>query len=239
MPAAAAVEARMMWAMRFARFRPAPTSRRRRRRQHGQGMVEFALVAPVFFFTIFAMIDGGFLLFSVNAVDQATTIGTNSIAGLGKLSTADITAMQRMAASPGLKSTSLITISEIDVEELVTNLTGDGFTTHSDGTPIVATGCTGGPTGVDGTLECVNEYAFVGSGTSPTINVINGTCTSAVDPSQCPPWPPSTRNVYNGQSSFVGLKVSYSYKFFTGVGGTFNLTTTKTFRLEPQNAPGS
>src|ERR1035441_8334339 len=88
---------------------------------------------------------------------------------------------------------------------------------------IVATGCTGGPTGVDGTLECVNEYSFVGSGTSPTINVINGTCTSAVDPSQCPPWPPSTRNVYNGQSSFVGLKVSYSYKFFTGVGGTFNL----------------
>ncbi len=64
-------------------------------------MVEFALVAPVFFFTIFAMIDGGFLLFSINAVDQATTVGSNSIAGLGKVSTADTTALQRMAASPG------------------------------------------------------------------------------------------------------------------------------------------
>ena len=202
-------------------------------------MVEFALVAPVFFFTIFAMIDGGFLLFSVNAVDQATTVASNSIAALGKLSTADVTAMQRMAASAGLESTSLINISEIDVEELVNNSTGDGFTVHTDGTPVVQTGCTGGPTGVDGTLECVNQYKFIGSGASPTIDVINGTCTSSVDPSECPPWPPSTRDVYNGQSAFVGLKVSYSYKFFTGVGGTFNLTTTKTFRLEPENAPGS
>src|ERR1022692_4608533 len=157
MPAAAAVEARMMWAMRFARFHPAPTSRRRRRRQRGQGMVEFALVAPVFFFVIFAMIDGGFLLFSVNAVDQATTIGTNSIAALGKVSTADITAMQRIAASPGLRSTSLI-----DVAELVTNSTGDGFQLNSDGTPQVQTGC--------GSVSalCVDEYQFSGPGTNPT-----------------------------------------------------------------------
>ncbi len=49
----------------------------------------------------------------------------------------------------------------------------------------------------------------------------------------------STRDVYNGQSSFVGLKVNYTYKFFTGMAGTANLTTTKTFRLEPQNAPGT
>jgi Flp pilus assembly protein TadG len=196
-------------------------------------MVEFALVAPVFFFVIFAMIDGGFLLFSVNAVDQATTIASNSIAGLGKVSTADITAMQRMAASPGLRSTSLVNVSEIDVEELATNSTGDGFQTNVDGTPMIQTGC-----GSTGAL-CVNQYKFSGSGTTPTIVVFNGTCTSAVDPSQCPPWPPSARDVYNGESSFVGLKVTYSYHFFTGVGGTANLTTTKTFRLEPENAPGT
>ena len=196
-------------------------------------MVEFALVAPVFFFVIFAMIDGGFLLFSVNAVDQATTIGTNSIAALGKVSTADITAMQRIAASPGLRSTSLINVSEIDVEELVTNSTGDGFQLNSDGTPQVQTGC--------GSVSalCVDEYQFSGPGTNPTIVVFNGTCASSVDPSQCPPWPPSARDVYNGESSFVALKVSYSYRFFTGVTGTVNLTSTKTFRLEPQNAPGT
>lgn len=206
-------------------------------------MVEFAIVAPVFLFTMFAMIDGGFLLFSVNAVDQATTVGGNAIAGLGKVSTADITAMQRMAASAGLETTSLVNVSEIDVEELVTNATGDGFNTHSDGTPVIQTGCTGGPSGVDGSAECIDKYKFGGSGTTPPIVVINGgqystQCVSG-DASGCPPWPPSQRDVVNGESSFVGLKVTYSYRFLTGVAGTVNLTTTKTFRLEPQNAPGS
>jgi len=32
----------------------------------------------------------------------------------------------------------------------------------------------------------------------------------------------------------VALKVSYSYHFFTQVGGNFNLTALKTFRLEPE-----
>ena len=233
----------MMWAMRSARSRPAVTSGHRRRHQRGQGMVEFALVAPVFFFVIFAMIDGGFLLFSVNAVDQATTVGSNSIAALGKVSLADITSLQRMSASSSLGATSLITVSEIDVEQLVTNSTGDGFTVHGDGTPVLQTGCSGGPTGVDGTLECVNQYKFVGSGTNPTVSVLNGghytsQCASG-DPSGCPPWPPAARDVYNGQSSFVALKISYTYRFFTGVAGTANLTATKTFRLEPQNAPGT
>jgi Flp pilus assembly protein TadG len=206
-------------------------------------MVEFALVAPVFFFVIFAMIDGGFLLFSVNAVDQATTVGSNSVAALGKISLADITSIQRMAASSSLGATSLITISEVDVEQLVTNATGDGFTVHSDGTPVIQIGCSGGPTGVDGALECVNQYKITGFGASPTVTVLNGghytsQCASG-DASGCPPWPPAARDVYNGQSSFVALKVSYSYRFFTGVAGTANLTTTKTFRLEPQNAPGT
>lgn len=193
-------------------------------------MVEFALVAPVFFFVIFAMIDGGFLLFSVNAVDQATTVGSNSVAALGKLSTADTTSLQRMAASSSLGATSLISISEVDIEQLQTNTTGDGFNVHSDGTPMIQTGCTGGPTGVDGANECINRYSMTGFGTSPTIALI-GTSTA--------PWPPSVRNVYNGQSDFVGLKVTYTYRFFTGISPVATLSTTKTFRLEPQNAPGT
>ncbi len=205
-------------------------------------MVEFALVAPVFFFVIFAMIDGGFLLFSVNAVDQATTVGSNAIAGLGILSNADITGMQRMAGSASLGATSLITIKEIDVEELQTNPTGDGFNVDAQGNPLIQAGCT--PYGGGATVPCVNKYSFSSFGSSPTINVLNGGpsnggCASSVDPSQCPPWPPSTRDVSNGQSSFVGLKVTYKYQFFTGISGTATLTTTKTFRLEPQNAPGT
>jgi TadE-like protein len=225
--------------MRFTRCLPAVASQNRRRRKHGQGLVEFAIVAPVFFFVIFAMIDGGFFLFSVNAVDQATTVGSNAIAGLGKVSSADITAMQRIAASAGLETTSLVTVKELDVEELVTNATTDGFTVHADGTPVIQTGCTGGPTGTDGTNECIDQYKFGGSGSNPPIVVINGTCLSSVDASQCPPWPPSSRDITNGESSFVALKVSYSYRFLTGISGTVNLFTTKTFRLEPEAAPSS
>lgn len=243
MPAAAAPSARMMGSMRFARFRPVHASRRGRHSKHGQGLVEFALVAPVFLFTVFAMIDGGFLLFSVNAVDQATTVGSNAVAGLGRVSTADITAMQRMAASAGLETTSLVAVSEIDVEELVTNATQDGFTVHADGTPVVQTGCTGGPGGVDGTLECIDQYQFGGPGSTPPIVVLNTPHYTAQclvgDLSQCPPWPPSARDVTNGESSFVGLKVTYTYRFLTGIAPTLQLTTTKTFRLEPENSPGS
>jgi hypothetical protein len=44
--------------------------------------------------------------------------------------------------------------------------------------------------------------------------------------------------VFNGQSSFAALKVSYTYRFLTGIAPLAQLTTTKTFRLEPQLAPG-
>jgi hypothetical protein len=193
-------------------------------------MVEFALVAPVFFFVIFAMIDGGFLLFSVNAVDQATTVGSNSIAALGTATNADTLSLQRMAASSSLGATSLISITRVDIEKLHTNATGDGFDVHSDGTPQIQTGCSGGPTSlVDGANECINSYTMTGFGTSPTIALIGATA----------PWPPSARDVYNGQSDFVGLKVTYTYRFFTGIAPQATLTTTKTFRLEPQNAPGT
>jgi Flp pilus assembly protein TadG len=218
--------------MRVGSFCPPVGSPRRRGWKHGQGLVEFMIVAPVFFFVIFAMIDGGLLLYSVNAVDQSTTVGSNSIAGLGLASNADIGSLQKMSTA-GLQTTSLVKITEIDVEELVTNATSDGFSTHADGTPVIQTGCAGGPTGVDGANECVNRYTFSGS-TVVVMNAWSSCASSTNDPSQCPPWPPSVRDVVNGNSSFVGLKVAYSYHFFTDVGGTFNLTATKTFRLEPE-----
>jgi Flp pilus assembly protein TadG len=209
----------------------------------------------VFFLVIFALVDGGLLLYSVNAVDQAATIGSNAIAALGNAdgptNTADLTAVQRMATA-GLTTTSLVKVQEIDVEELVpcsvspycpNDTNPDGFQVHSDGTPRIQTGCTGGPTTSDGANSCVNEYTLTGS----TPNVVAAyqwkSCAAPPpnpgDPSQCPPWPPTARDITNGQSSFVGLKIKYTYSFFTGIAGTLSLTSLKTFRLEPQNNVGS
>jgi hypothetical protein len=221
--------------MRVAPNRYPIASPRRRRRKHGQGLVEFMIVAPVFFFVLFAMIDGGLLLYSINAVDQSTTVGSNSIAGLGLASNADIASIQKMGTS-GLQTTSLVKITEVDVAELVTNATNDGFSVHADGTPVIQTGCAGGPTGVDGTNECFNRYQLSGS-TVTVMDAWSSCGSSSGDPSQCPPWPPSVRNVVNGNSSFVELKITYSYRFFTEVGGNFNLTALKTFRLEPETNP--
>jgi hypothetical protein len=191
-------------------------------------MVEFALVAPIFFFGLFAIVDGGMLLYSMNAVDQAATVGANTIAAAGRDSLADINAVQKMV-SAGLGSTTLISVSEIDVMQLVDNPAG-GFSTNSDGSPKVQTGCSGGPN----SGQCVDRYTFTGSGSNATVNVLDGTCASSVDQSQCPPWRPSARNVANGTSSFVGLKITYTYHYFFGSTSTFTLSTTKTFRLEPQ-----
>ncbi|MBV8445754.1 MAG: pilus assembly protein [Candidatus Dormibacteraeota bacterium] len=226
----------------FQRGRPAA----QRRRQRGQGLVEFALVAPVFFLLIFAMVDGGFLLYGVNAVDHAATIGSNELAALGNsdgsTNTADFTALNKMA-SAGLTTTALIKITEIDVQELVPNSNGDGFKTNADGTPMVWTtstsptgvGCTGGPTdSEDGSGACTNQYAFNSSGAYLLAGAWSSCASSTGDPSQCPPWPPGARDITAGQSSFVALKVSYTYTFFTDISGHLNLTTTKTFRLEPE-----
>src|SRR5579884_2035150 len=97
-------------AMRVGPSFHACSSRRKRRR--GQGLVEFALVAPVFFFLIFALVDGGFLLYTVNTVDQTATIGANSIAGQGRVDTADFTALGKMAAA-GLTTTALVNVQEV------------------------------------------------------------------------------------------------------------------------------
>lgn len=47
------------------------TDATRRTRSRGQGLVEFALVAPVFFLLIAGVIEGGRLVYAYNAVNHA------------------------------------------------------------------------------------------------------------------------------------------------------------------------
>jgi hypothetical protein len=185
-------------------------------------------VAPLFFFALFAIVDGGLLLYSMNAVDQSATVGSNTVAAAGRDSLADINAVQKMAGA-GLGNTSLVTVTEIQVMRLADSPAG-GFQTNSDGSPKVQTGCAGGPNGG----QCVDRYSVTGGGSNPVVAVLNGSCAPSVDQSQCPPWPPAARNVASGTASYVGLKIFYTYHFFTGIAPQFSLTSTKTFRLEPQ-----
>lgn len=47
------------------------SARRRRDRRSGQGLVEFALVVPLFFLVVFGVFDGARLIFTVESLNQA------------------------------------------------------------------------------------------------------------------------------------------------------------------------
>ncbi|MGH7722523.1 MAG: TadE family protein [Candidatus Dormibacteria bacterium] len=52
-----------------------PSGRRRRRRSHGQGLVEFALIAPVALLVIVGIVVGCLLFFQSSAVHDGATAG--------------------------------------------------------------------------------------------------------------------------------------------------------------------
>jgi Flp pilus assembly protein TadG len=203
-------------------------------------MVEFALVMPVFFAAIWGIINGGLLLYSMNAVAHSAQIGSMSIAASGDVPNTDILGVQRMAQA-GLGTTALVTVTEIDVEELENSPTG-GYQT-SNGSPVIQTGCAGARGTFAGTGDCVDRYSFTDNAGSVTVNVLDPGCTASVDVSQCPPWTPESRSVSNdltGQSptgsgcSYVELVVSYHFNFFGAPAGDIQLTSRSDFRLEPQ-----
>ena len=221
-----------------------PQRRGKRPGQSGQGMVEFALVMPVFFGALWALINGSMLLYSANAVSHSASVGADSIAASDDAQNADMLGTQRMAAA-GMGTTALVNVSEIDVEELENSASG-GYTT-SAGAPVIQAGCTGAgskaPVNPSDNGLCIDRYTFSGSGSSLTVTALDGTCTSAVDPSECPPWAPESRVVSNdaaGQSaetigaSYIQLVVHYRFTFFATASAGLNLTSTTVFRLEPE-----
>jgi len=52
-----------------------PTGPSRRHRSRGQGLVEFALIAPMFFFLIFVIIEGGRFVFYYHTLNHAVREG--------------------------------------------------------------------------------------------------------------------------------------------------------------------
>ncbi len=201
-------------------------------------MVEFALVMPVFFGAIWAVINGGFLLYSMNAVAHSALIGTDSIGAYANDPGADVYSIQRMAAA-GLDTTALVRVTEIDVEELQDNPSGglhgeQRQPGHPDG---LHRGVRGFPA-----TDCVDRYVFSGPVSSLTVTALDP-ASPCTDISQCPPWTPESRSVSDdatGQSpqgigtSYAALVIHYNYSFFGAPAGGLSLTSTSTFRLEPQ-----
>src|SRR5665213_1526837 len=132
--------------MNFRCFR----SRPRRRLSRGVTMVEFALVAPVFFAALFGALDGGLLMFSSGAVNHATGIAMITVAQEGTTATntgtADTDAIKAMM-SIGVASTGFAKLDEVDI-----------YLIHVDPT----TGAVTQDTNSCG-VACVDRYGYTAS----------------------------------------------------------------------------
>lgn len=196
----------------------------------GQSLAEFAIIAPLFFFLFFTVINGGLFLFVRNSVQHAANAGAAEIAAEGDTpADGDQIAIQAMNLA-GLSNTVLTTVTSITLQREDPGTVGSGTYTPD-------TSC-----GSSGSSACLDTYtAADGVPTNSPCN-LTGTATSTpplcIFPSPTEIWTPSDRNVGQGQGlaaspDYALLTVNYK---FTAIGGfaSFTETATVLFRLEPQ-----
>ncbi len=188
--------------------------RTRRRRSLGATAVEFALVAPVFFMSIFGAIDGGLLLFSANSLNNSIGLGmiTNAQDGNGSSLTAPLTPDTDAVAvikRQGFGASGFAKIDEVDFFR----------TTTDPSTGVVSadptTDCTGG-------VVCRDRYDINGN----LLNGVGGSTTVA-------PWSPGTRQTSLSNLTTAGITILAHYNYLAFNASRFNLSYTRYFRLEP------
>lgn len=198
--------------------RPKLSGRRWRGACHGQSTVEFALIAPLFFFLFFTVINGGIFLFSRGAIQHSANSGSVQWATQGSASGADAAAFNAMDSN-GLKNTVLTKVTQVTLQLMNQNSTTGALTAAQD--------C-----GSIGASLCEEVYTPAAGGTCP---VTGWNCTTQN-------WPASARN--DGEDglggglgdppNFAKLTIYYSYHTI-GSFANFNLTANVIFRLEPQS----
>ena len=171
-------------------------------------MVEFALVAPVFFAALFGALDGGLLMFSSGAVNHATGIAMITVAQEGTSATADTDAIKAMM-SIGVASTGFAKLDEVDI-----------YLIHVDPT----TGLVTQDTNSCG-VACVDRYGYTAS--TNTVTVLNPVGGGG------PPWPPGARNTSFANVTNIGITVKCHYSYLAFTAAQLNITQTRYFRLEP------
>jgi Flp pilus assembly protein TadG len=171
-------------------------------------MVEFAVVAPLFFMALFGSVDGGLLMFSAGAINHSAGLGMIELAQDGNSTTADAYAVGMVVSGSqtsfvaNFSSTGFAKIDEVDI-----------YLTHVD--PV--TGAVTQDTNSCGGAACVNRYNAAGGalGTNP--------------------WSSALRSTQSGALTTAGITVKCHYSFMAFNTATINLSQTRYFRLEPQS----
>lgn len=183
--------------------------RTRRGKSRGATIVEFALVAPVFFGALFGSLDGGVLLYSANAINHATGLGMIVLAQEGNLPAADTDAVAAVT-SGGFSSTGFAKLDEIDI-----------FLVHVDATTGAVTQDTNSCSG----SACFNRYDGKG-------NAIGGTVPW---PPGVPAGTPGFRDTSSLSLTNIGITIKTHYNYLAFNSAKLNMVSTRYFRLEPQS----
>jgi hypothetical protein len=190
--------------------------RPRRRGMPGQGMVEFAVVAPLFFFVLLAAINGGLVMYLNNAASQSAAIGMITLANEGNAALTDKDAITQLKAA-GIGTTSLGKLDEVDIFHVFVC----DPTLPSPGTVESPSAvCSAQPAGT--IITDASRYnRYNPAPATPTCIV---PCT----------WLPTARSESLSSLSNVGIQLKYHFDYL-GLGNVHQLMTqTRYFRLEPQ-----
>jgi Flp pilus assembly protein TadG len=187
--------------------------RARRRHSRGQAIVEFTLIAPVFFLLIFGTIEFSLLLASIGNYNFATREGARFGSVIGRT---DGTVDQQIVWNLAQRVQGTVTAigSEVDI-----------YKAASDGTCLDSSGLA---TAIDSSSCLKNVYALpvtVASYQSITCTICN--------------WPVNSRNDSLLNADYMGVRVKYQYTyltaFFTSGVPTVQLVANSTQRIEPQD----
>ncbi len=181
-------------------------------------MVEFALVAPVFFAALFGALDGGLLMFSAGAVNHATGVGMITVAQEGQTTSADNDAVQAMMTG-GVAATGFAKLDEVDLY-LINIDPNSGVVTQD--------------TNSCGGLACLDRYGWNGSAAT-VLNPVTGSAGClASDYLNCvPPWPPGSRSTTGTNLTNIGITLKTHYSYLAFPNAQLNISQTRDFRLEP------
>jgi Flp pilus assembly protein TadG len=131
-------------ALRYHRAPGMPTkaSSTSRKRSRGQAMTEFAIVAPILFFLLFGIFEGGLLLFVVGSARFGGGEVARQESESGNAANADQLSIQVLRKT-ALGTTNLAQVTEIDIYHLIEQANGSLTVDAShynryqlDGTPI-------------------------------------------------------------------------------------------------------
>jgi hypothetical protein len=194
--------------------------RRRRRRSRGQAIVEFAMIAPIFFALLFGLLEFALIGMSVATYNFAAKDGARIGSLLGRTrADVDFQVVQDIAS----RSAGFVVAKMLKVEVF-----------HSDQTgalPVTGT-----------TPECVYTPPFnfaLNPITDPSWSCGAQNCSGIITPGT---WPACSRNDTLLNADYLGVKITYQYTYLTSFasGGlsALTLSATSVQRIEPQDFQG-